>query len=313
MALRRSVFQVTHTLRQAAEYEAFGSQFADGSRNAATLASVKSRIKSVQNIKKITSAMKMVAASKMRRAQTQQEQAIGLPKPFLKLFGEETTIPVRKTVNLPIATDKGMCGGINTNIAKLTNACTKVDIEDTEKETRLMCIGSKGINPMKRLQPGRVDGALTDYTKNTITFALASALSEEVLKTEYDSVRLMYTSFKSAISFKPTIATILSPETLEKSEIIAERLDQYEIEGPDRAELLQDMGEFQLSCMIYYAMNEAATSEHASRMQAMENSTKNSAEMLERLTLTYNRTRQAKVTTELNEIISGALSLEDSG
>lgn len=95
----------------------------------------------------------------------------------------------------------------------------------------------------------------------------ASALSEEVLKTEYDSVRLMYTSFKSAISFKPTVATILSPETLEKSEAIAEKLDQYEIEGPDRPELLQDMGEFQLACMVYYAMNEAATSEHASRMQ----------------------------------------------
>nr|BAU68121.1 mitochondrial ATP synthase gamma subunit [Ulva compressa] len=315
MALRRSLVQVAHTLRQATapEYETVGSRFADGARSAATLASVKSRIKSVQNIKKITSAMKMVAASKMKRAQAQQEQAVGVPKPFLKLFGEETTIPVRKTVNVPVSTDKGMCGGINTNIAKLTNACTVLDAEDAEKETRLMCVGSKGINPMKRLQGHRLDGALTDYTKNKITFATASAVSEEILKTEYDSVRLMYTSFKSAISFKPTIATILSPETLEKSEVIAEKLDQYEIEGPDRAELLHDMGEFQLACMMYYAMNEAATSEHASRMQAMENSTKNSSEMLEKLTLMYNRTRQAKVTTELNEIISGALSLEDSG
>lgn len=101
----------------------------------------------------------------------------------------------------------------------------------------------------------------------TGSFLQASAVSEEILKTEYDSVRLMYTSFKSAISFKPTIATVLSPETLEKSEVIAEKLDQYEIEGPDRAELLHDMGEFQLACMMYYSMNEAATSEHASRMQ----------------------------------------------
>lgn len=212
----------------------------------------------------------------------------------------------------------------------------------------------------------------------------ASGVSEEILKTEYDSVRLLYTSFKSAISFKPTIATILSPETLEKSDKIADKLDQYEVEGPDRAELLQDMGEYQLACMMFYAMNEACTSEHASRMQvrslpaqstvvlvssaqavsegptasccrygclathnledsailqppstahfcslvrlhtsicthqsfvfvqAMENSSKNSAEMIEKLTLTFNRTRQAKVTTELNEIISGALSLEDA-
>jgi hypothetical protein len=95
----------------------------------------------------------------------------------------------------------------------------------------------------------------------------ASGISEEILKTEYDNVRLLYTSFKSAISFKPTIATIMSPETLEKSEKIAEKMDQYEIEGPDRAELLQDLGEYQLACMLYYAMNEACTSEHASRMQ----------------------------------------------
>ena len=95
----------------------------------------------------------------------------------------------------------------------------------------------------------------------------ASAISEEVLKTEYDSVRLLYNSFKSAISFKPTICTILSPETLEKSDAIADKFDQYELEGPDRAELLQDLAEFQLASMMYYAMNEACTSEHASRMQ----------------------------------------------
>ena len=95
----------------------------------------------------------------------------------------------------------------------------------------------------------------------------ASAISEEVLKTEYDSVRLLYNSFKSAISFKPTICTILSPETLEKSDAIADKFDQYELEGPDRAELLQDLAEFQLASMMYYAMNENCTSEHASRMQ----------------------------------------------
>lgn len=97
----------------------------------------------------------------------------------------------------------------------------------------------------------------------------ASGVSEEILKTEYDSVRLLYSSFKSAISFKPTIATVLSPETLEKSDKIAEMMDQYEIEGPDRPELLQDLGEYQLACMMYYAMNENCTSEHASRMQVL--------------------------------------------
>ena len=95
----------------------------------------------------------------------------------------------------------------------------------------------------------------------------ASSVAEEVLKTEYDSVRLLYNSFKSAISFKPTICTILSPETLEKSDVIADKMDQYELEGTDRAEMLQDLAEFQLASMMFYAMNEACTSEHASRMQ----------------------------------------------
>jgi F-type H+-transporting ATPase subunit gamma len=95
----------------------------------------------------------------------------------------------------------------------------------------------------------------------------ASSVAEEVLKTEYDSVRLLYNSFKSAISFKPTVCTILSPETLEKSDTVADKFDQYELEGPGRAELLQDLAEFQLASMMYYAMNEACTSEHASRMQ----------------------------------------------
>jgi F-type H+-transporting ATPase subunit gamma len=95
----------------------------------------------------------------------------------------------------------------------------------------------------------------------------ASAVAEEVLKTDYDSVRLLYNSFKSAITFKPTICTILSPETLEKSDIIADKFDQYELEGPSRAELLQDLAEFQLASMMFYAMNEACTTEHASRMQ----------------------------------------------
>lgn len=100
------------------------------------------------------------------------------------------------------------------------------------------------------------------------THVQASSVSEEILKTEFDSVRLLYNSFKSAISFKPTICTVLSPETLEKSDAIADKFDEYELEGPDRSELLQDLAEFQLASMMYYAMNEACTSEHASRMQA---------------------------------------------
>lgn len=316
MALRNAAWSFAQVLRQAPralpenlERVAFDS-VVTGSRNAATLAAVKTRIKSVQNIKKITSAMKMVAASKMRKAQSACEQARGLPVMFLKLFGDLPDMPVRKTVNMPISTDKGMCGGINSQIGKLTNLCIAVDNQDAEKKNTLLTVGSKGGGIMRRVHPQKIEAMVADYSKNTITFALASSVAEEVLKTEYDSVRLLYNTFKSAMSFKPTIATILSPETLDKSDAIAATFDTYEIEGPDRPEMLQDLAEFQLGSMLYYAMNEACTSEHASRMSAMESSTKNSSEMLSKLTLTFNRTRQAKITTELNEIISGAIAAE---
>ena len=114
------------------------------------------------------------------------------------------------------------------------------------------------------------------------------------------------------ISFKPTVATILSPAGFER---VAEKagghsLDSYEMEGPDRGEFLLDLGEFYMAATLYNAMLENATSELGSRMQSMENSTKNAKEMLGRLTLFYNRTRQAAITTELIEIISGAAALE---
>ena len=139
---------------------------------------------------------------------------------------------------------------------------------------------------------------------------MACAVAEDILKTEYDVTRIIFNRFVSAIAQKPTIATVLSPNALEKEAEAGSAIDQYEIEGPDRAELLQDLGEFQLATTLFTGMLENNCSEQSSRMSAMENSTKNAGEMLGKLTLTYNRTRQAGITTELSEIISGATALE---
>ena len=152
-----------------------------------------------------------------------------------------------------------------------------------------------------------------DATKQPLTFGTASALAEQVAKDNEGKALIVYNRFVSAISFKPTIATVLSGEEYEKSaENLENKFDSYEVEGPDRGEFLLDLAEFKTGAVMYNALAENNTSELGSRMQSMESSSKNASEMLQKLTLLYNRTRQAAITTELIEIISGASALEDA-
>jgi F-type H+-transporting ATPase subunit gamma len=139
-------------------------------------------------------------------------------------------------------------------------------------------------------------------------------MADEILKSnEYDAIQMVYNKFNSVVSFLPTVATLLSPQQLlAGNQEVTGELDAYEIEGADTKEevLLQNLAEFQFACMMLNAMLENATSEMGARMSAMENSTRNASDMLDCLTLTYNRSRQASITTELIEIISGAAALE---
>ncbi|KAJ8451482.1 hypothetical protein Cgig2_017873 [Carnegiea gigantea] len=142
-----------------------------------------------------------------------------------------------------------------------------------------------------------------------------SALADEILKNvEFDALRIVYNKFVSAVSFVPSLSTVLSPEIVERESEAGGKLgalDAYEIEGGEtKSEILQNLSEFQFSCVMFNAVLENACSEQGARMSAMDSSSRNAGEMLDRLTLTYNRTRQASITTELIEIISGASALE---
>lgn len=265
-------------------------------------------MRSVGNIQKITKAMKMVAASKMRSAQAATENARGITQPFVKILGDLPAAEGEKNVFVPVTTDRGLCGGINTTIAKYTRVAMKVAAEG--KDNHLVILGEKGRSQLQRDQRDIIYATIADTNKVKLTFPQACSIAEEVLKTEYDTARIIFNRFVSAIAYKPTIATVLSPNALEKEAEAGSAIDQYEIEGPDRAELLHDLAEFQLATTLYTCLLENNCSEQSSRMNAMENSTKNAGEMLAKLTLTYNRTRQASITTELIEIISGATALE---
>lgn len=263
-------------------------------------------MRSVGNIQKITKAMKMVAASKMRSAQAATEKSRGIAAPFLRLLGDLPSAEGEKNVWVPITTDRGLCGAINSTIAKYLRTSVKAHGAENNE---MIILGEKGRSQLQKDFKNDILATFADTGKVRITYAAACSIAEEILKTEYDVTRILYNRFVSAIAQKPTIATILSPNSLEKEAEAGGALDQYEIEGPDRAELLQDLAEFQLASTLFNCMLENNCSEQSSRMSAMENSTKNAGEMLGKLTLTYNRTRQASITTELIEIISGATAL----
>ncbi|CAA7398594.1 unnamed protein product [Spirodela intermedia] len=284
----------------------------DGTRSISTQI-VRNRMKSVKNIQKITKAMKMVAASKLRAVQVRTENSRGLWQPFSALLGDVPSIDVKKNVIITISSDKGLCGGINSTSVKVSKALYKLT-SGPEKETKYVILGEKGKVQLVRDSRKNIELSITEIQKNPLNYTQVSVLADDILKNvEYDALRIVFNRFHSVVQFMPTISTILSPEVVEKESEAGGKvgdLDSYEIEGGEtKGEILQNLAEFQFSCVLFNAVLENACSELGARMSAMDSSSRNAGEMLDRLTLTYNRTRQASITTELIEIISGASAL----
>ena len=275
---------------------------------------VRNRMKSVRNIQKITKAMKMVAASKLRAVQTRAENSRGLWQPFTALLGDNPSADVKKNVVVTISSDKGLCGGINSTSVKISRVLNKLN-SGPDKETKYVILGEKAKAQLLRDSRKHIVLSLTELQKNPLNYTQVSVLADDILKNvEYDALRIVFNKFHSVVQFLPTVATVLSPEVIEREAESGGKLgelDSYEIEGGEtKAEILQNLAEFQFSCVMYNAVLENACSEQGARMSAMDSSSRNAGDMLDRLTLTYNRTRQASITTELIEIISGASALE---
>lgn len=275
---------------------------------------VRNRMRSVKSIQKITKAMKMVAASKLRGVQSKTENSRGFWQPFTALIGDHPDIDSKKNVIITISSDRGLCGGINSTVVKYSKALFKV-INGPEADSKYVIIGEKGKLQLQRDSKKHIHMVATDIQKLPINFTEVSTIADEILKNvEFDTIRMVYNKFASVVSFQATLATILSPELLAKESEGGGRLSQlesYEIEGAEsKAEVFQNLSEFQFAAMFYNACLENACSEQGARMSAMDNSTRNASDMLEKLTLKYNRSRQASITTELIEIISGAAALE---
>ncbi|GAQ86562.1 F0F1-type ATP synthase gamma subunit [Klebsormidium nitens] len=291
-----------------------------GSRNASQLA-VKNRMKSVKNIQKITKAMKMVAASKLRRAQEQLEKTRSIWQPFTALLGDAPATVAEKSLTITVSSDKGLCGGINSTAVKYTRAYKRwldqhdvtAVAENPKPLVDIAVLGEKGKAQLQRDLSKSLVLTAVDYSRVGINFSLVCEMIDQIMKEkEYDVYRVIFNRFASTISFQPTVATVLSATTLQDQLEGGGSLEEYEFEGTENgaAEVLQDLSEFHLASVLYNGLVENATSEQGARMSAMDSSTRNASEVLEKLTLNYNRSRQAAITTELIEIISGAAALE---
>ncbi|KAK1306320.1 hypothetical protein QJS10_CPA10g01970 [Acorus calamus] len=274
---------------------------------------VRNRMKSVRNIQKITKAMKMVAASKLRSAQVRTENSRGLWQPFAALLGDSPSVDVKKNVIITISSDKGLCGGINSTSVKFSKALHKIT-SGPDKETKYVIVGEKGKVQLIRDSKKDIELTIAEMQKNPLNYTQVAVIADHILKNvEYDALRIVFNKFRSVVQFFPTVTTVLSPEIVERESESGGKLgdlDSYETEGAEtKGEILQNLAEFQFSCVLYSAALENACSELGARMSAMDSSSRNAGQMLDRLTLTYNRTRQASITTELIEIISGASAL----
>jgi len=283
-------------------------------RSFATEKQIAMRIASTGNLKKITSSMKMVSAAKMKGDQNRLTQAI----PFNAMNKtlneapqtvEEIDVSSWPAKNLIITTssDKGLCGGVNSYI---TRGLKKIEglLAADGKDFKLIVSGEKGRAQLRRTFSDKIISANTDLSY-PVTFSTASAIANEVTKVdpeEYDAVHVIYNEFVSAIAYTTSVQTMMSL----KGEGLDEPLTGYEFEPDTKNEVLEDLKEHMIASQVFYSMMENYTSEQSSRTSAMENASKNAGELIDALTLQYNKARQTRITTELIEIISGASALE---
>ncbi len=293
----------------------------------ASLKELKNRIGSVKQTQKITSAMKLVAASKLKKAQEQAEAA----RPFAeRMSGMLTNLAagVADKSNAPkllagsgedkvhlliVATaDRGLCGGFNSSIAR--GARQKIaELEAAGKTVKILCIGRKGRDQLRRDHNEKVIETIDGVGKAKLSYEEAAAIALKIEQLyeagDFDVCSIVYNQFKSAITQILTTKQLIPVETPEDDEGDSSDVKAvYEFE-PEEDVILEELLPRNLAVQIYGALTENAASEQGARMSAMDNATRNAGEMINKLTLVYNRTRQAKITSELIEIISGAEAL----
>jgi F-type H+-transporting ATPase subunit gamma len=291
-----------------------------------SLKSFRNRIASVKATRKITRAMQMVAASKLKRAQDAAQAARpyaekmaavitslagtmagnpGAPKLLTGTGSDQVQLVIVATA------DRGLCGGFNTNIVRRARTFIDGLVRDG-KEVKILCVGRKGRDQLRRLYGANILDTIEMGHVKRLSFADAAEIGRRVLELyaegQFDVATICYAKFKSVMSQEPVAQRLIPApiETANGSKHAAGAVYDYE---PDEAEILANLLPRNVSVQIFRALLENAASEQGARMTAMDSATRNAGEVIDRLTLQYNRSRQAMITKELIEIISGAEAL----
>ncbi|WP_226700411.1 F0F1 ATP synthase subunit gamma [Qipengyuania gaetbuli] len=288
----------------------------------ASLKELKGRINSVKSTQKITKAKQMVAAAKLRRAQAAAEAA----RPYAerlsgvmaslaaKVSGDSAPLLLRGTGSdkrhllVVVNTDKGLCGGLNANIIKAAKAKARALVAEG-KDVTFYLVGKKGRAPIKRDFADKIEKHFDTSNVRQPGFEEAEAIADDLLerfeKGEFDVAHLVYPIFKSALAQDPTVDQLIpvpSPEGAAGGDAVVE----YE---PGEEEILEDLLPRYVKTQLFGALLEREASEQGASMTAMDNATRNAGDLINKLTIQYNRSRQAAITTELVEIIAGAEAL----
>ena len=296
------------------------------------LKDLKIRIDSVKSTQKITSAMKMVAAAKLRRAQESAEAARpyavrmermlgslaqsvgnseGAPKLLAGTGADQTHLLVAFTA------DRGLCGGFNSSIVRRVRTMT-LDLKAAGKTVKILCVGRKGHDVLKREFPAEIIDSVEGLGRRGIEYheaaGVATSITELFEAGEFDVCTIVFNRFQSAMTQIVTPQQLIPFEPADAGDEADEAPTDdgpkaVYIFEPEEDEILADLLPRNLAVQVFQALLESSASEHGARMTAMDNATRNAGEMIDGLTLTYNRTRQAFITKELIEIISGAEAL----
>jgi len=290
-----------------------------------SLKDLRVRINSVKSTQKITSAMKMVAAAKLRRAQEQAEAARPYAERMERVLGSlassfagQDGAPGLLSGNgkdqvyliVVMTSDRGLCGGFNSSIVRGARRLIR-ELQAGGKQVKILCVGRKGRDQLRRDFGNLIIGTIEDVAKPRLSFEAADRIARRITDMfeagELDVCRIIYNRFKSAMTQIVTIQQVI-PFVAAAQEAAATNsgsLAIYEYE-PDEAEILTALLPRNLSVQVFRALLENNASEQGARMAAMDSATRNAGDMINRLTINYNRSRQAYITKELIEIISGA-------
>ena len=289
-----------------------------------SLDDLKKRIVSVKSTQKITKAMKMVAAAKLKKAQDSAEKGRPYSEKMQNIILNLTN-SISDLENAPkllvgtgnnkthlcvvMTSDKGLCGGFNSNICRLARNYFEKVLKE-EKNLKIITVGAKGLDQLKRTYGKYIVKKLSFKEKKKITFNEAKEIGQIIIdlfnKNEFDKCILFYNNFKNIMTQIPQAKQIIPIKKIENSEKKDNEFFEFE---PDEDEILEDLLPKNISTQVFRAFLENAASEQGSRMTAMDNATRNAGDLVDKLTINYNRSRQASITKELIEIISGAESL----